>query len=676
MKNNPKIRNQNFHSREIVLYYVSHAILMKWSELGDVIASRCIISISGNSPLLEHSGRHEIYAPIIVSNDGDSMILILSMKKNENTDKFMELLPRIFHTEIKGNSWLIKSPLKLFPEVAIIDDLIKIPSVIMQQLYLKNGKLFIDLRFHESRSKEISNFIVDHLTDEGKIVLESLIPRSSAMSFLTEMNSMAPITFISYSVPLFNADPIERMLSSGDSIAEIKKNSGPNYQALIFSKSPINKQDDFITISKENNLYETWGNNPILKEIRKISNVNSIFRLALFLEVSEGRVIVSTFIPTYQAMEFIRLISNIGFNGEKHLVKLHSFQSFGQALINASVRDKYPQRERRDNSNMILRNCAVLELLGVQPKFLKIGDMRIGEQDHFHVIGKERGIWFLYRRITQQLTDEEKKMLVERISSINMTFDPYSTSNIIRMSIPDVQGQFYDDINNLPGCRVSPITLQNAGNVYVSIEFHESQSQKVSDLILDFIMKDAPYDRNLVHYGLNPGDLPYLLNLYTSLGNAPSNLALVKTRWVLDKETIASENHGIFQNSGIFIPKQFADDESDKLIWRMDQPGIKVDALHTVIDDFEHLVEMSVKSRFFSDFYANVIRSYCGATFFGIKCEENTLNNYFIVERHALERFLEGLNRHWNLPARRHHYNYLVEVTDLSRYDNLSEFPF
>ena len=316
----------------------------------------------------------------------------------------------------------------------------------------------------------------------------------------------------------------------------------------------------------ENNLYETWGNNPILKEIKKISNDNSIFRLALFLEVSEGRLIVSTFIPTYQAMDFIQLISNINFNGEKHIVKLHSFQSFGQALINASVRDKHPQRERKDNTNMILRNCAVLELIGVQPKFLKIGDMRLGEQDHFHVIGKEQGKWLLFRRIKEQLTDEEKKLLVERISSINMTFDPYSTSNIIRMSIPDVQGQFYDDINNLPGCRVSPITLQNAGNVYVSIEFHESQSQKVSDLILDFIMKDAPYDRNLVHYGLNPDDLPYLLNLYMSLGNAPNNLALVKTRWVLDKEKIASENHGIFQNSGIFIPKQFADGESDKTV--------------------------------------------------------------------------------------------------------------
>ena len=325
---------------------------------------------------------------------------------------------------------------------------------------------------------------------------------------------------------------------------------------------------------------------------------------------------------------------------------------------------------------MILGNCAVLELHGVQPKYLKIGQMRMGEQDHFHVIGRERGKWFFYRRIKEQLTPEEKKLLAERISSLNMVIDPSSPSNIIRMSVPDFQGQFYDDINDIPGCRVSPITLQNDGNVYVSIEYEESQSQKVSDRVLDFVMEEAPYERSIVHFGSNPNDLPYLLNLYLSLGNSLGNLSLVKTRWIIDRERIDSENQGIFQNSGVFIPKQFVDDESDRLIWKMNQQPIKGNAHYAVINESKHLVEMNVRSRFFSDFYANVIRGYSGAIFSGLKCEESTLTSYFIVERHATERFLGGLHSHWNLPPRKQHNNYLVEISDLFNYGNLSEFPF
>ena len=314
---------------------------MLWKEVDDVVTSRCVLSISDNSPLFEYSARHEIYAPIIVHKVGDSTILTLTMKKNENVDKLIALFPSIFQAEDKGNSWLIRSPLKLFSDISIIDEIIKIPSVIMQHLYLKNGKLFIDLRFHESKSAEISNLIIEHLTEDGKIALESLTPRSGAISFLSEMNSMIPITFISYSVPLLNADPLERLLSADDSIAEIEKKPGLKYRALIFSRSPLTKQDDFITISKEDNLYETWGNNPILQEIRKIVNDKSILRLAHFLEVKEGRLIVSFFIPTYEAMEFIRLISKIDFNTEKHPIKLRSFQAYHEGIINKPDRETY-----------------------------------------------------------------------------------------------------------------------------------------------------------------------------------------------------------------------------------------------------------------------------------------------------------------------------------------------
>ena len=303
-------------------------------DVDDVVSTRCVLSVSGDSPLLEYSGRHKIYAPIIARKTGDSMILILSMKKTGNADRFTTLLPRMFHAEDKGDSWLIKSPLKLFSEFSIIDEIVKIPSVIMQHLYLANGKLFLDLRFHDSRSKEISDFIMDHLADGGgEIALESLVPGSGAISFLTEMNSRIPISLISYSIPAFNEDPVERCLSSNDSVAEIEKKPGPDYRALIFSKSPITEKDDLITISEEDDLYETWGNNPILQEIRSIGNDNSIFRLANFLRVDEGRLIVSVFVPTHQAMDLIRIIAKIRHDADKHTVKLRNFQAYREDLF-------------------------------------------------------------------------------------------------------------------------------------------------------------------------------------------------------------------------------------------------------------------------------------------------------------------------------------------------------
>ena len=301
-------------------------------DVDDVVSTWCVVSVSGDSPLLDYSGRHKIYAPIIARKVGDSMTLILSMKKTGNPDRFTTLLPRMFHAEDKGDSWLIKSPLKLFSELSIIDEIVKIPSVIMQHLYLENGKLFLDLRLHDSKTNELSGFIMDHLAD-GEIALESLVPGSGAISFLTEMNSRIPISLISYSIPAFNEDPIERCLSANDSIAEIEKKPGPDYRALVFSKSPITDKDELITISEEDNLYETCGNNPILQEIRNLGNDNSIFRLAHFLRVNEGSLVVSVFVPAHQAMDLIRIIAKISHSADKPTVKLRSFQDYREDLF-------------------------------------------------------------------------------------------------------------------------------------------------------------------------------------------------------------------------------------------------------------------------------------------------------------------------------------------------------
>ena len=309
---------------------------MRWADVDDKVTNRCVVSISGDSSLLEYSGRHGIYAPIIARKVGNHMILTMLMKKARDVDRFTTLFPRVFNGEEKGDSWLIKFPLKSFPELSIIDEINKIPSVIMQNLYLQNGKFMFDIRFHRSRSSEVSSIIMDHLADDdGKIALESFTLRSGAISFLTGMNSKVPLTLITYSIPAFNEDPIERCLSSDDSIAEIEKKPGSNYRALIFSKSPITERDDLITISEEDNLYETWGDNPILREIRTIGNDNSILRLAHFLRVSEGRLIVSVFIPAVQAMDFIRIIAGVSLGSDKHPVRLHSFQACREDLFNS-----------------------------------------------------------------------------------------------------------------------------------------------------------------------------------------------------------------------------------------------------------------------------------------------------------------------------------------------------
>lgn len=258
---------------------------------------------------------------------------------------------------------------------------------------------------------------------------------------------------------------------------------------------------------------------------------------------------------------------------------------------------------------MMLKNCAVLKLHAVNPRFLNVGEMKIGEKDHFHVIGRERGEWFFYRRIDQKLTEKELKSLRDYNWKIDVTYDVTPSTNIIRAEIPKFQGKFYNEINNITGVRVSPVTFQSGGDVYISVEFTENKIAKISDKILDFVNKDYSYKRSIIYMGPQQGGKPYLLNLYLSMGNSPHDLTFVKTRWSFNGNEATMENEGIFQNMGEFVPKQFADDKTDELIWKMRSEEMMGRAQVDIIDKKNLIVEMKVRSRFFSDFYQSLTYS-------------------------------------------------------------------
>ena len=324
----------------------------------------------------------------------------------------------------------------------------------------------------------------------------------------------------------------------------------------------------------------------------------------------------------------------------------------------------------------ILNCCAILRLHQVQPKYLKAREVHIGEEDHFHFIAKEGNQWLFYRNTGKDLSMNEQKALREYAKSVGISGEIQYSNGLMQMPIPDHQGKFYDSISEIQGCRVMPVTLQRDGDVYVCIEFHENSMKSVSDKILDFVQTEYPYRKTILYMGVWKSNLPYLLNLYSSFGNSLQNFSLIKTRWEFNEGDALSGNDGVFLNHGIFVPKQFVDGETDTLIWRMENADVKSGTNYEIVDAGDHVVETRIKTKFFADFYRNVVKSYSGPVFYGAKCDGTGLSSYYIVEKGTQSMFLAGLNNHLNRSARIRHKNYLLEITELGISGNANEFTF
>ena len=300
---------------------------MQWREVDGKVANRCIISFSGNSPLFEYSRAHNLYAPVIMRRIDGSLFLTLLIDGSAPINNSVGFFLKKFNANEGKGFWYVKYPLESFEGNKIIEQINEMPSVIMGYLYLENGRFFADFRFHRSRSIEVSSLLMDCLEKNGESAIASMVPDSGEIQFLNEMNALIPLSLITYSIPTVNDDSLEKCLSVNQGIGQAEKKAGAKYRALIYTNSPLIEKDGATTISEEDHIYEVEGNNPLLYELRRIGNDNLILRASHFMRVIRGRLVISVFLPSYQTLDFLRVLGKVRMD-MKESVTLHRVQPF------------------------------------------------------------------------------------------------------------------------------------------------------------------------------------------------------------------------------------------------------------------------------------------------------------------------------------------------------------
>ena len=301
-------------------------------DVDSKVATRCIISFSGTYPLFDYSYKHNLYAPAIIRKISDSIFMDLLINGDTTVGDSTGLLLRKFSTEEGSEFSIIRVQLKSFDENGILERINEMPSVVMGYLYLKNGKLFADFRFHRSKSIEISGLLMKGIERGKEITIESLFAPSGEISFLSEMNTFTPLSLVIFSIPSIVDDPLEKCLSMDGGIAELEKKAGIKYRALIYLDSSPKEKDSLKAIYEEEHIYEAEGNNPVFQEIRKLANDQVIFRASQFARVINGRMVVSIFLPTYQTGELLKILLKVKKKMEE-TVQLHLAQPFQPDLF-------------------------------------------------------------------------------------------------------------------------------------------------------------------------------------------------------------------------------------------------------------------------------------------------------------------------------------------------------
>lgn len=314
-------------------------------------------------------------------------------------------------------------------------------------------------------------------------------------------------------------------------------------------------------------------------------------------------------------------------------------------------------------SSDVLDQCAVIRLEDRFPREVGIQGRNIILESQFFFTTLDNGVLYSYRNLQNSLSEIDKLNL-EKSPEFKRSRMSILGNSVLKIRSEDDLLAPLNRINDIMGCRVNPNILSHSQDAYVQIEFSENVREQVSKLLLE-VIPAMPSVTELIYMGKQPDDMPYLMKLFTELGGNINDLFLVKTEWHMRQENKERENSGVFMNEGKFIPKYFTNTASDTLIFSLKSPDIRGKPQVNEINSDSNVAELGTETNFFSDFYNEVVSAYYGTLFYEAEVRDNVLTSYYIIDRKLSSVFLSGLQKHWNLPKRKDHFNVLTSAMSL-----------
>ncbi len=294
-----------------------------------------------------------------------------------------------------------------------------------------------------------------------------------------------------------------------------------------------------------------------------------------------------------------------------------------------------------------------------------------GFSDHFGAsLLRKDGKWFVYSGKFKFLPLFEVKQLVNHMNSeyINEGIDASIEidGKAIRRMVACESAEFLNSLAETDGVVIYSVVLFGLEDTLITIKYPESVATQVSELLLNYT-DSAKFSVEILSLTREENNsIPSFFKFHNLIKFNYSNLVLVQTRWIMSEEEMKNENLGIFQNQMAFQYKYF-DPESSNIVGEfnsnINEKDIRSNADFKILEDKkDRLVEFKVKSKYFTDFYNNIINPMNGPFFYwGYSNGKGTLE---IPSRDQNE-FLKGINNHWSEPSRAKHRNMIMRVENI-----------
>jgi hypothetical protein len=280
---------------------------MRISDIDKKLDMILLLKVRQNTELFDTTANLDIKFPTYIYGVDGKVWISTYVPKGLGGNNIKLLLNKFKAVE-KDNSYVIDSRINNVNDLAIIQKLIELPSVVIGRSDMSKGFLNLYIRFHSSQMDEVSDLLAQYTADTENSRVELLGPSPGIMKVIDIINSEYPISLVTFEYSPEKEDQALAALSNELGIIAEFKNSSTNdgtLSAILYSDHKIaNSIPGLTPISADDNIYEVGIKSTFLSKVRVKANDSHIMRLRYFIRIHDGKIQQSVFIPTASVYEY------------------------------------------------------------------------------------------------------------------------------------------------------------------------------------------------------------------------------------------------------------------------------------------------------------------------------------------------------------------------------------
>ena len=305
-------------------------------------------------------------------------------------------------------------------------------------------------------------------------------------------------------------------------------------------------------------------------------------------------------------------------------------------------------------------NIALIRSTNLRPSYSHVDEIRGKQKLRFLNLLMEGGKWLIAENVGRGIGTDELSRIEEEFRSKGAD-GIFIRNGILYSRLHSANDDLMSKINGIPGCRIGPLHIWNMDDVYFTIEYFPEQAGKISDILLDYLSCNHSLSVSLEYMGDYSGTIPFMLNLFQSLGGDLGEYSMVTTAWNATSSELASETSGIFLNPGFFYPKAMSDSDTGEMIYYGNGNDFSGPASE-IVDRNQRIYQISLRTRFFNDFYESMKEAGIWPLIFNAVSDGSTVTNNMMIRNDEVEGFTFALRRHFGKSARNIHVNSIASV--------------